>query len=66
MGRHYLETSYSRCYECAYRLKPPCFSCENGDACRRGHDMWQREKEKLDKLKTIREAVYGKQQTERN
>lgn len=65
MGRH-LETSYRRCYVCAYRLKPSCFSCENGDACRRGHDMWLREKEKMDKLMAIREAIYGKQQTERN
>ena len=65
MGRH-SETSYRRCYACAYRLKPSCFNCVNGDACRKGHDMWQREKEKMDKLMAIREAIYGQRQTERN
>ena len=65
MGRH-LETSYRRCYACAHRLKPPCFNCEDGTACKRGHYMWLREKEKLDKRMAIREAIYGKQQTERN
>ena len=65
MGRH-SETSYRRCYACADRLKPSCFNCVNGDACRKGHDMWQREKEKMDKLMAIREAIYGQRQTERN
>lgn len=56
MGRH-LETSYRRCYACAYRLKPSCFNCANGDACRKGHDMWLREKERREKIRAIKEAV---------
>lgn len=60
------ETSFRRCYECAYRLQKPCFDCEDSKACRYGHDVWKREKERREKIRAIREAIYGECKTARD
>lgn len=60
------ETSFRRCYECAYRLQKPCFDCADSKACRYGHDVWKRENERREKIKAIKEAVYGECETARD
>lgn len=59
-------TSFKRCYECAYRLKKPCFDCVDSKACRYGHAVWKSEKERREKIRAIREAVYGECETARD